>query len=675
MMMTIVAALFWGAAELGAAPAVAVDLSGYTNHLGFRAEQKEKVLRVEWDAGRNKPMALELSLDASRPLIALLEVDRMTVGRGLRPEWTITTGSRTERPNERYIFFDKPASRPTQIHETQLTLGPMRVESSGDRLAVTVGKLVAGPFRGDFVLRLYSGSPLIQMEARMTLEEKQVAYIYDFALEGEWTNGAWKDNETDRWIREKPDGPRRPVGVRNRTIFGEMEQGSIGVFPPPHAFFFPRDHTVNFKFAQVGKNRVGLRQDPAGGPGHQGAFIPWFDAPAGKVQKMTAFLVASKERAEAALERVKQYTHGDSFKPMVGRSTFTTHWHVRLAMNELAGTPAGPEAAKVFKEMNVNLVHLAEFHGEGNPFDPGPKRLPQLQAMFDVCRKYSDDKILFIPGEEANAHLNMPAPAGTHAGHWIYLFPKPVYLTLVRGPGVPFVEEIAPYGTVYHAGSEDDMVEILKREKALAWTAHPRIKASFACPDAYKHKSWYQDDLWLGGAWKAMPGDLSEARLGGRVLDLLDDMNTWGQRKQTPGEVDTFELNSTHELYGHMNINYLKLDRKPTVEDWSPVLTALRQGDFFTTTGEVLIEQFDVKDGIARARVDWTFPISHVVFAAWDGTEVKRELIPVTRGKEFEGAEFTWRLPPGIRWVRFEAWDVALNGAFTQPLWLVRRRL
>ena len=34
--------------------------------------------------------------------------------------------------------------------------------------------------------------------------------------------------------------------------------------------------------------------------------------------------------------------------------------------------------------------------------------------------------------------------------------------------------------------------------------ANPRIKASFACPDAYKDKDWYKDDLWLGGAWKAM---------------------------------------------------------------------------------------------------------------------------------------------------------------------------
>jgi len=232
------------------------------------------------------------------------------------------------------------------------------------------------------------------------------------------------------------------------------------------------------------------------------------------------------------------------------------------------------------------------------------------------------------------------------------------------------VEEIAPYGTVYHAGSEADMVEILRREKGLAWTAHPRIKASFAAPDVYKEKDWYKDDLWLGAAWKAMPGDLSEPRLGGRVLDLLDDMNTWGQRKQVPGEVDTFALDGTHELYGHMNINYLKLEARPTSDDWSPVLGALRRGDFFTTTGEVLIHGFEVRGKKILADLEWNFPLSHVVIAAWDGKEVKRRTIEVPDAGEFARRKFEWALDPATVWVRLEAWDVATNGAFTQPVWL-----
>ncbi|MBI4658350.1 MAG: hypothetical protein HY735_05820 [Verrucomicrobia bacterium] len=663
--MTPITALF-----LALALDASVDFSQFDPACGIHIERRASSLRAEWRADKDQPAVAVFSLDPSKPLFESLEAGGLAVARDTRPVFTVTTGSRTERPNERYIFFDKPASRPTTTIEAALNLKAVRVESTGSRASLSFSKLTAGPFSGELVVRIYSGSPFVQVEAALTNEEKLLAYIYDFQLEGKWKQAAWKDNETDRWVQASVDGPPRAVGARNRAIFGETGSGSVAVFPPPHAFFFPRDHTVNFKFAQIGRNRFGLRQDPAGGPGHQGAYIPWFDAPAGKTQRMSAFVLAAVEKPEAALERIKRYTHDDAFKPMEGRFTFTTHWHVRLAMNELAGKPVGAEVAKVFKAMNVNLVHLAEFHGDGNPADPGPKRLPQLQAMFEICRKYSDDRILFIPGEEANAQLNIPAPKGTHPGHWMYLFPKPVYLTLVRGKNEPFAEDIAPYGTVYHAGSESDMVEILRRENALAWTAHPRIKASFACPDVYREKDWYKDDLWLGGAWKAMPADLSEPRLGVRVLDLLDDMNTWGQRKQVPGEVDTFELDSTHELYGHMNINYLRLERKPTIEDWSPVLGALRRGDFFTTTGEVLIHSFEVKNGRVQADLEWTFPLAQVLIVSWDGHDVRRRNIPVADAREFGRRKFEWPLEGSPTWVRLEAWDVAINGAFTQPLWL-----
>ncbi|MBI3856809.1 MAG: hypothetical protein HY293_14065 [Planctomycetes bacterium] len=660
------------AALLALQDPVAVDLSRYDAACGVKIERRDRALRVEWPAGGGSTRAATLSLDPSKPLFSSLESDGKVLAQDVRPAYTVTTGARVSRANERYIFFDKPADQkngPVKTHQALLDLKSARAESEGARATVSFSKLGAGPFSGDLVLRFCAGSPFIQVEAALSLEEKLVAYIYDFVLEGDWKSVAWKDNVSDQWVRVAPEGAPKPVGVRNRAIFAEVESGCIGVTPAPHAFFFPRDHTVNFKFAQVGKNRFGLRQDPAGGPGHQGAYIPWFDAPAGKTQHMAAFVWLGAEKAEAALDRVKKYTHDDAFKPLDGRLTFTSHWHVRLTMNELAGKAAAAEASAVFKAMNVDIVHLAEFHGDGNPNDPGPKRLPQLQKMFEVCRQYSDDRLLFIPGEEANAQLNQPAPKGTHAGHWLYLFPRPVYLTLVRPEGAPLVEEIAPYGRVYHAGSEADMAEILRREKALAWTAHPRIKASFACPDSYKEKDWYKDDLWLGGAWKAMPADLSQNRLGVRVLDLLDDMNNWGQRKQILGEVDTFELDRTHELYGHMNVNYLKLDKRPRSDDWSSVLRVLRAGDFFTTTGEILIHSFEVKDGKVRAELEWTYPLSQVEIVTSDGKESRRRTLPVAFTAEFGRAKFEWPVDRAdAATVRLEVWDLASNGAFTQPV-------
>ena len=254
----------------------------------------------------------------------------------------------------------------------------------------------------------------------------------------------------------------------------------------------------------------------------------------------------------------------------------------------------------------------------------------------------------------------------------MYLCPRPVYMTWVRREGVPFVEAVAGYGRVYHVGSREDMVRLLKEEKGLAWTTHPRIKASFATPDAFKDQEWFKGDLWLGAAWKAMPGDLSEDRLGVRCLDLLDDMSNWSVTggydfRRLPGEVDVFEVDRTHELWGHMNINYLRLAKRPTVEDWSSVLDVLKRGDFFTTTGEVLIHDWTVETGRASAELAWTLPLDFAVIVTGDGKGVRRQRVALSGTEEMGRRRFEWAVEDkDAKWVRLEVWDVARDGAYTQ---------
>jgi hypothetical protein len=253
-----------------------------------------------------------------------------------------------------------------------------------------------------------------------------------------------------------------------------------------------------------------------------------------------------------------------------------------------------PDYVTMFQEMGVNMVHLGEFHGDGHPKDPGPLRLPEMKAMFDECRRWSDEGLLLIPGEEGTDFLGL-ALEGKHPGHWMSLFPRPVYWTMVRGADQPFVEEIEGYGRVYHVGSRGDMIRLLKEERGLVWSAHPRIKASSWTPDIFREEDFFIAPFWLGGAWKSMPGDLSREKQGERVLDLLDDMANWGQKKYVLGEVDVFKLDHTHELWASMNVNYVRMDKTPRFGDgWQDVLDVLSNGRFFVTTGEVLIPQFTV---------------------------------------------------------------------------------
>jgi hypothetical protein len=158
-----------------------------------------------------------------------------------------------------------------------------------------------------------------------------------------------------------------------------------------------------------------------------------------------------------------------------------------------------------------------------------------------------------------------------------------------------FVTEDPVYGKVYRVANETEMLDLLKKENGLAWTAHPRTKGSTGYPDKYKSSEFFKDEHFLGAAWKAMPADLSLPFLGKRVLDLMDDMNNWGDRKKVLAEADLFTIEPENEMYAHLNVNYLKLDKIPDYKNgWQPVVDALQKGQFFSSTGEVLIPEFTV---------------------------------------------------------------------------------
>jgi len=329
----------------------------------------------------------------------------------------------------------------------------------------------------------------------------------------------------------------------------------------------------------------------------------------------------------------------------------------------------------MFKSRGVDIAHLAEFHD-----DMSKERLSRIElqkVMHDECRRLSNDQFLLMPGEEPDVHLG---------GHWISLFPKPVYWTLNRATGQSFVEQVDGYGSVYHVGNSEDVLKLMEAEHGLMWTAHPRIKGSFGFPDAYKGRDFFKSDRFLGEAWKAMPADNSLPRLGTRVLDLLDDTSNWGAHKYAIGEVDVFRISTQSELYGPMNINYVKLDRIPRFDDgWQPLLDALNAGRMFVTTGEVLIPSctFGGKRGGETlqppvggkveldVQLEWTFPLSFAEVISGDGEHVFRQRIELNDSDAFGSR--TLKIPvdlTGRKWVRFEVWDLATNGAFTEPVWI-----
>lgn len=421
---------------------------------------------------------------------------------------------------------------------------------------------------------------------------------------------------------------------------------------------------------------IGIRQELEGDK----RWVPWFNAPPKSRQRLNFFCLLGNTRAAPLLEQVKKFTHGDTYPRLPGYQTMVSHFHNEFIMQVvMAGKPVPdkPAFVEVFKETGVNIVHLGEFHYTAHPKGPDEQRLVELKALFDQCRRLSDKDFLLLPGEEPNEFLG---------GHWMNLFPKPVYWIMSRKPEMSFVTDDSTYGRVYRIADKIDMLNLLQAEKGLAWTAHARTKGSTGFPDAYQQEAFFQSDRFLGAAWKAIPADLSQPRLSPRVLDLMDDMNNWGLKKHVIAEADLFTVTPENEMYAHLNVNYLQLAQLPDFKvGWQPLLDALERGKFFSSTGEVLLPSFQVNgqgagetvhlatDGKAtiRLEIDWTFPLNFVEIISGDGRQVYRERIDMTKSQAFGKKQFHFSTKLKNRtWVRVEVWDIAVNGAFTQSVWL-----
>jgi len=225
--------------------------------------------------------------------------------------------------------------------------------------------------------------------------------------------------------------------------------------------------------------------------------------------------------------------------------------------------------------------------------------------------------------------------------------------------------------------------QMLDAEGGYWFHAHPRTKGTTGYPDAIFDKAWVKNDRYLGIAFKpAMGDDLSDPRMcAWRCFDAIDTMNnlygnTGIRPKYLIADVDTYRKGPEDDIYPGHPINYVKLDRLPgPTDDWSPILRSIRNGDFWVSTGEVLIKNYAVEGTGAKrtvsADLEFTYPLEFVEVVWGDGKKVDRQVIRSTdttaHGTKKISIPFD---ATGKSWVRFAVWDSAGNGAFVQPIWL-----
>lgn len=638
--------------------------------------------------------------NAAGPLIKELGVDGKASISGVDPHYLFYVGQRDlelrDMDDGWMIFFDRVHRRPYASEKAVLTPENITVSSSGGRATIEFDGLESPNFSGSLAFTLYHDSPFVHMEARVSTERAATAFLYHVALSKPDTEGHeihYIDSLGVPRTESVDDSTASVYQTRFRSMALSSNSGSLAISPFPHQYLYPLDFADNYGYNWAGNEYLdmvegfawGVRQPPMG----DRRFVPWVNAEPGSVQKLGVFLFPSQESGLENLEVVKNYTRGDTFKPLPGYKTLSSHYHHEHTMDvvnhravqdstDLPKELEEPDFVDFFRRMGVDMVHMAEFHNGRTPRLDTEERLDQLQVMHEEFARLSDETFLLIPGEEPNVHLG---------SHWLSIFPKPVNWVLNRNNDQPFKQEVPGRGTVYHVGSAEDVLSLFEQEGGLAWTAHPRVKGSTGYPDGYRDEAFFTSDRFLGGAWKAMPADYSRDTLGWRVLNLEDDMANWGNRKYVLGEVDIFRIYEDYELFGTMNINYMRMDAIPRYEDgWQPVLDTLRAGDFFVTTGEVLIPEFSVQGfnsgdsiplGADLSRVaiemslEWTYPLSHLTIVSGDGTDVFRDNFDLSATTEFDDTYI--RIDADLRgrsWVRLEAWDIARNGAFTQPVWI-----
>ena len=327
----------------------------------------------------------------------------------------------------------------------------------------------------------------------------------------------------------------------------------------------------------------------------------------------------------------------------------------------------------VVKAAGVNI--FAPIDGSGLGFGmPREDRLKTLADYYEAARRHSDKNFLIMPNEEG--------AAGGLGGHNDLLISKPLFWLQGRAAGEPFVEERQPYGKVYRVGSPADMMQMARLENLLVFMPHPRSKGSTGYPDAIKTTEHFLDERYRGiGVRWGMGLDGSEARLCElRCQTLWDEMNNWVADLPTPPKfiqaiTETYEQGPGDDVYANSPVNYVKLDSLPLASsgDWSPIIDAMKRGDYFWTSGEVLISDYAVQGAGARrtiaADVEWTFPLDFVEVVWGDGVKTERQIISATDLPPFGRKRF--EIPfdaTGKKWVRFAAWDTAGNGAMVQPI-------
>jgi hypothetical protein len=454
-------------------------------------------------------------------------------------------------------------------------------------------------------------------------------------------------------------------------VVAETSGGAIAAFPPPHTFFWAREVEINvgnnwYRKDDAGSFSIGIRQGEGEVVEQYRANWSLYSAPPGTEQHMAAYFYPTLGDHTDAFEAALAFTNGDVYRPLAGYQVMGSHYHTDVGRSLLA-TGSIDSRLQDFEVLRSAGIDIA------GPVDR-PQEDSQLEEqlwLFEGAERHSDETFMVMPQMENSNLLG---------GHWDLLFSHPVHYVDSRPAGTPLLTEHPEYGRVYNIGTVEDMMAMIEAEDMLVFMPHPRTKGSTGYPDAIKASPQFLSDRYRGVGWRwGMGSDLSERRLSDkRVIPLLDDMNNWIantslQPKGLLAITETYSKQPGDDIYANGPVTYLQLDELPEPGNYAPIVDALEQGDYFVTSGEVLIPSLRYEGSGAGMRVvadvQWTFPLDFVEVVFGDGETTTTRTMPATDLPAFGRQTFTIPFDAtGQAWVRFAAWDSAGNGAMSTPI-------
>ncbi len=708
------------------------DLTSYQSTSGIQATNANGGLRLEWSGTDNQQLQMDLAIENSEPFIRALQLRNeagnwTTVLTDAHIEYDIVEGYRrisnqqlaplrdlgvelTQEVVDLYkwdVFWDAPLDlrtetgggnpppadgvagqpglprSPGEIRRASIAFNveSCSVALDGARIEVHFPGVSLGSFAGELVLTVYEGTNLIRAEVVASTTLPSVAYKYDVGISGldldASSSVSWRDtsNQMQRYRLTGPDNENPvPLTAANRLVVAKTNGGSIAAFPPPHTFFWAREIEIN-----VGNNwyrkdadnsfSIGIRQGEQEVVERYMANWSLYSAPPGSQQQMVGYFLPSLSDSERTFDQALQFTHNDIYKALPGYKVMGSHYHTDMGRNLMA-TGSLDSRLRDFEVLRSAGINIA------GPVDR-PREETQLEEqhwLFEGALRHSDSDFMVLPEMENSNILG---------GHWDLLFSHPVYYVDERAPDTPLVTQHPQYGQMYNVGNAEDIMAMVEAEDMLIYMPHPRAKGSTGYPDAVADSTQFLNDSYRGVGWRwGMGSDLSEKRLSDyRVIPLLDEMNNWIadtdlQLKYLLAITETYFKAPGDDIYANGPVSYLKLDALPEGSDYSPIINALKGGDYFVSSGEVLIPEHDyVGTGAERtlkATVEWTFPLDFVEVVYGDGERTERTIVSATDLPPFGSHVFEIPFPGGDQsWVRFAAWDSAGNGAMTMPVRLL----